>query len=104
MHLNEALVREGATPALDTVLGKTGNTGKMTDLVTKKETTYKAHAHEDVYTENLPSPYLDYLTGKTSGAAARIFYGPENRFFYDKFLFADKQTYTIDENANTYNW
>ncbi|GHV96733.1 hypothetical protein AGMMS50293_30530 [Spirochaetia bacterium] len=95
MHLSEVAVIENATPNWDTVLGKTGNTGKMGDL------TYGNHAHEEIFTNKLPSPYLDYLTRMTPNVTQRVF--NNNTYYYDKFLFADKSKYTIRPDAGTYN-
>jgi hypothetical protein len=98
MHLSEATVDEGGQLAWDTVLGKTGNTGQLPTIKT-----YPYHAHEDIYTAGIPSPFLDYLTGSTSNAAQRLYYKPDDRFFYDKFIFANKNNYTIRAGADTYN-
>jgi hypothetical protein len=103
MHLSETSVVETNRVTQTTVLGKSGNTGKLTNYSTGKDVVYGYHAHEDVYTQNMPSPYLDYLTGNTSNVTARLYYKPENRFFYDKFIFANKNNYTIRGDANTYN-
>jgi hypothetical protein len=103
MHLSGISVKEGDPVAQATILGKTGNTGKLTSYSTGKDVLYGYHAHEDIYTQKLPSPYLDYITGNTSNATARLYYMPEDRFFYDKFIFANKKNYQIRWDANTYN-
>jgi murein DD-endopeptidase MepM/ murein hydrolase activator NlpD len=98
MHLSEAAVDKGGQLAWDTVLGKTGNTGQLPTIKT-----YGYHAHEDIYTASIPSPFLDYLTGSTSNAAQRLYYRPEDRFFYDKFIFANRTLYSFRGDAGTYN-
>jgi hypothetical protein len=103
MHLSETSVVKTDCVTQTTALGKTGNTGKLTNYSTGKDVVYGYHAHEDVYTQTMPSPYLDYLTGNTPNVTARLYYKPEDRFFYDKFIFANKNNYTIRWDANTYN-
>jgi hypothetical protein len=78
----------------ETVLGSTGNTGQWGD------STYGNHSHEDIYTSK-PSPYLDYLTKTITNSASRIEYN--NSYYYDKFLFADRNNYKIRADAYLYN-
>jgi hypothetical protein len=102
MHLSEISATNGSSVTQETILGKTGKTGKMIKH-SGEEVLYDPHVHEDIYTSEMPSPYLDYITSKTAGVAARLYYAPEDRFFYDKFIFANKNNYKIRDEARTYN-
>jgi murein DD-endopeptidase MepM/ murein hydrolase activator NlpD len=97
MHLNEALVREGATPALDTVLGKTGNTGKN-----KKGSSYKPHAHIDISTETTGSPWLQYLSTKYTPAVTSSLLRPNSRIYYDPVIFFEPGKYEASSDAYRY--
>jgi hypothetical protein len=103
MHLSEVKVTAGDALTWDTVLGKTGNTGQLTNQQTGKSSGYGNHAHEDIYTNGSPSIYLDYLTRTTPDVMSTVYYKLENNFFYDKFLFADRTKYKIGTNAHLYN-
>ena len=95
LHLSKINVKREQNILGNTILGKTGNTGKWNDI------RYGYHAHEDISTSNT-SPYLDYLTNNTENVSNRIYYN--DRYYYDKFLFVDKSKYNINSTANTYNW
>jgi murein DD-endopeptidase MepM/ murein hydrolase activator NlpD len=95
LHLDEVLVKTGDELSWDTVIGKTGNTGKW------GTNEYGYHAHEEIYTKNLESPYLKLLTDKQN---ARPVISYNNNYYYDKFIFADLTKYLhIDKGAYNYN-
>jgi murein DD-endopeptidase MepM/ murein hydrolase activator NlpD len=99
--LENVLVKSGDAVPWDTVIGITGNTGKWATPENPDPDPYKFHAHEEIYTKGSVSPYLDLLT-KTRNATAVISY--DKKYYYDKFIFADKGKYKKRaKNANDYS-
>ena len=119
LHLSSVDVVEGQSVLFDTVLGKTGNSGKWGD------SGYGNHSHEDIYTVR-PSPYLNYLSdvaytkamgnyspikeSESYGTYKDLYKGNEydyifhdNKYYYDKFIFADITQYKKRDSAHSYN-
>jgi hypothetical protein len=101
LHLKEVLVKSGDTVPWDKVIGITGDTGKLKTPADKEPAKYGFHAHEETYTEGGRSPYLDFMT-KTRNATPVISYN--NKYYYDKFIFADRDKYKkIGKTAYDYS-
>jgi hypothetical protein len=101
LHLDEVLVKTGDILSWDTSIGKTGNTGKLVTEKNPNPDPYGYHAHEEIYTESLTSPYLNLLTNIRN---ARSIVSYSDNYYYDKFVFADLKKYLfIDKGAYAYN-
>lgn len=119
LHLSNVDVVDGQSVSFDTVLGQTGNSGKWGD------SGYGNHSHEDIYTVR-PSPYLNYLSdvaytkalenyspikeSESYGTYKDLYKGNaydyifhDNKYYYDKFIFADITQYKKRDTAHSYN-